>query len=482
MQNTLLAFVLLALLASSLIPIFIERRSKKASGIFTTAVLCALFFIVASAASNGNQSYFIFSAPFLGEASLFADGMSFIFLMSSLGISAAVSGFTMLAEGGAIKRGFFTLFILYVAALSGIFASSNLILLFIFFELMLVASWLMVGLWGGKNRSAVSLKYFLYTEFGALLLLAGILLLGSSIGTFDMLAIRSDPAITSGVYLGVTLISAGVLVKCASFPFHSWLPDTYSEAPYALASVMSFSTMAVGGYVLMRVFQSFIPSVLSDNALTTALAIFGLINILYGGVIAIKQDDMKRLLAYSSISQVGYMFIGIASGSSLGFLGVAIWSLANGLSKSSLFMISGLYRKVLGTDKLSEMGGLSRRMPKTSSVFFASFMSACGIPPFLGFWGELLIFLAFISSSIGAGFDASKLAIGAIAIASSVLTVGYSLWAVRRALFGGLPEAMRNAGDPPLLTMLPLAILASSLVAIGLLPYLITNIFWVFVP
>uniref|UniRef100_A0A7C3EWH3 NADH-quinone oxidoreductase subunit M n=1 Tax=Candidatus Methanomethylicus mesodigestus TaxID=1867258 RepID=A0A7C3EWH3_9CREN len=482
MQNILLPFVLIALLASSLIPTFIERRSKKASSIFTTAVLCALFAIAVSAASSGGQSYFLFSAPFLGEASLFADGMSFIFIISSLGISAAVSGFAVLAEGGAVKRGFFTLFALYVAALLGIFGSSNLILLFIFFELMLVASWLMIGFWGGENRSAVSLKYFLYTEFGALLLLAGILLLGSSIGTFDMLAIGTDPAITSGVYLGVALIFAGVLVKCASFPFHSWLPDTYSEAPYALTAVMSFSTMAVGGYVLIRVFQSFVPSILSDNALTISLAIFGLINILYGGVIAIKQDDLKRLLAYSSISQVGYMFIGIASGSSLGFLGVAIWSLAHGLSKSSLFMISGLYRKKLGTDKLSEMGGLSKKMPMTSSVFFASFMNACGIPPFLGFWGELLIFLAFISSSIGAGFDAFKLAIGVIAIASSVITVGYSLWAVRRSLFGELPEGLHNASDPPVVTILPLAILASSLVAIGFLPYLITSLFWVFVP
>lgn len=482
MQNTLLPFVLLALLTSSLFPIFIERLSQKASSIFTTSILCALFAFSMYAARSGGQSYLIFSAPFLGQASLFADGMSFIFMISSLGISAAVSGFALFAEGGTTRRGFLTLFMLYVAALFGIFSSSNLILLFIFFELMLVVSWLMVGFWGGKNRSAVALKYFLYTEFGALLLLAGILILGSSIGTFDVFAIGSDPPITHGVYLGVALIFAGVLVKCASFPFHSWLPDTYTEAPYTLTAVMSFSTMAVGGYVLMRVFQSFVPSILSDYALTAALGIFGLINILYGGVIAIKQDDLKRLLAYSSISQVGYMFIGIASGSPLGFLGVTIWSLANGLSKSSLFMISGLYRKELGTDKLSEMGGLSRKMPMTSSVFFASFMSACGIPPFLGFWGELLIFLAFIYSSIGAGLDAFKLAIGAIAIVSSVITVGYSLWAVRRSLFGELPESLHNADDPPVITILPLAILASSLVVMGILPYLVTSLFWVFVP
>ncbi len=491
--DTTLPYVMLLLLLGSLVSLVPAGKHQRAAGTFSTALLAVLFGASLPLMLQGGfgHAFPIFEMPFLGSASLFADGMSSILVPATLLIASAVSLFATKdicgteggsAEAAAPKRGFFALLLLYVAGMVGIFESSNLIVFFVFFELMLVSSWLLIGFWGDRKSLAAGMKYFMYTEFGALLLLLGVLVYGTASGSFDLLSMQHAPELTSTIAVAVSLMTVGILVKSAAFPLHSWLPDTYCSAPTAVSAILSYSTVAVGGYSLLRIFQSFAPSILADSSLMLALSVIGLVNIAYGGIIAVRQSDMKRLLAYSSISQVGYMLVGVASTTYLGFLGVIVWALAHGFGKSALFMIAGIYRKCAGSDDLTKLSGLASKMPITSSMLLASFLSLAGIPPLLGFWGEVFIFLGFSYSAVGGAVDYARLAIVALGVILTVISAGYGLWAARRALYGMPNELSEKARDPPASMWAPVLLFVLILCILGIFPSLISNAFWIYVP
>ncbi|MEN3051631.1 MAG: proton-conducting transporter membrane subunit, partial [Candidatus Methanosuratincola petrocarbonis] len=279
--------------------------------------------------------------------------------------------------------------------------------------------------------------------------------------------------------LASAVIIAGVFVKSAVFPAHGWLPDAYAESPPRLAAALSFSTIAIGAYLLLRVFGSFLPGALSDPLVSGALAAFGLFNIMYGGVAAIRQGDLRRVLSYSSISQAGYVLIGVASATQIGFLGVLIWAVAHGFGKSALFLISGEYRRSIGTDSLDKLGGLAGKMPLTSSSLLISFLSLAGIPPTLGFWGEFFILFGFASSLLKAGFDPFRLGVLVVAAAFTVVSAAYGLWAARRILYGEVAPAAQCARDVPSFA-LPLLAMVLALIALGIVPSLLAGAFWIY--
>lgn len=493
LTDTTLPYVILALLLGSFASLVPSGKQQRLAGAFSSALLAALFAVSLPMATQVGFGFAfpLFEMPFLGSASLFADGMSSVLVPATLLIASAVSLFAARdvratggssAESAAPRRGFFSLLLLYVAGMVGLFESSNLVVFFVFFELMLVSSWLLIGFWGDGNSLAAGMKYFMYTEFGALLLLAGVLVYGSATGSFDLLSMQHAPAFTPAIAAAVSLMTVGVLVKSAAFPLHSWLPDTYRSAPTAVSAILSYSTIAVGGYSLLRIFQSFAPSILADGNAMLAISAIGLVNIAYGGIIAIRQSDMKRLLAYSSISQVGYMLIGVASASYIGFLGVVVWALAHGFGKSALFMVAGIFRKYAGSDDLSELSGLASRMPISSSMLLASFLSLAGIPPLLGFWGEVFIFLGYSYSAVGGTIDYARLAVVALGAILTVISAGYGLWAARRALYGLPNELSEKASDPPVLMWVPVLLFVLLLCALGIFPALISNAFWIYAP
>jgi len=489
LSDVSMPIVLLALLLGSLAALVLGGRRQKGAGIFSTVLFAVLFAatIPMLLQTGVGRIFPLFTAQFLGSASLFADGMSSVLVPVTLLLAAAVSLYATRDtcggdQGGAPRRGFFTLLLLYVAGMVGLFESSNLILFFVFFELMLVSSWLLIGFWGSGRSLASGMKYFMYTEFGALLLLLGILAYGGATGSMDLLAMQQAPELTSAVAVAVALMTTGILVKSAAFPLHSWLPDTYCSAPTAASALLSYSTVAVGGYALLRVFQSFAPAILEDGNLMLALSLVGLVNIVYGGIIAMRQSDMKRLLAYSSISQVGYMLIGVASSAYLGFLGVLIWAIAHGFGKSALFMIAGIFRRCAGSDDLSRLSGLAGRMPITSSMLLASFLSLAGIPPLLGFWGEAFIFLGYAYSAVGGAPDYARLAVVATGVVATVISAGYALLAVKRALYGAPNDLAQNAKDPPASLWVPVMLSVLALCVLGIFPSIMTCAFWIYVP
>ncbi|MEN3035738.1 MAG: proton-conducting transporter membrane subunit [Candidatus Methanosuratincola sp.] len=477
-SNPAILYLVAALLASSPVAFMLERLGRRAPAIFSGAFLSISGLVLALSGALGGSFFVIADLPFLGRISLFADGLSSPLLVALLAMAGLVSLSGCLGEAKP-QRGFQALFLLYVAGVAGLFLSANLVLLFAFLELTLIASWLAIGWWGGQGRGRASIKYFVYTELGALMLLAGILMLWGSTGTLDALSAPSGTPASPGAMLGIAFIIAGVFVKSAVFPAHGWLPDAYSESPQRLAAALSFSTIAVGAYLLLRIFGTFLPGVLSDPRVSGVLAAFGLFNILYGGIAAIRQRDLRRVLSYSSISQAGYVLIGVASATYVGFLGVLIWAVAHGFGKSALFLISGEYLGSLGTDSLDDLGGLAGKMPITSSSLLLSFLSLAGIPPTLGFWGEFFILFGFASSLLSAGIDAFRLGVLVLAAASTVVSAAYGLWTARRILYGEATLASEGARDR-ISFALPVIAMVLLLVALGIMPFLITGAFWIY--
>ncbi len=416
-------------------------------------------------------------AQLLGDIILFFDGLSgpVALTIAAVGILACIYSITYmdLRDGWG---GYFSLYLLFNAGMLGAALSMNLAIFFLFLELMLISSWLLIAVWGEEDRWRAALKYFLYTEAGALAILAGIGLAYSNTGTLNILELPSKAAGLSQATLSLitSLMILGLLVKMAIFPLHSWLPDAYVQAPAPVTAIFSAGT-GIGGYAALRVVYTAFPQIAGHGSFMFALLILALVTMIYGGYLALAQNRLKRLLAYSSISQMGYMLLGIASASMIGLAGTVLIYVAHSLSKAALFMISGMLSRTLGTDNLDELGGLAGRMRATSIAFMIGFLSLMGYPPLLGFWGELFIFAGSIYTALHSSIDMPRLALTIIAIIFSLITAGYGLLAVRRSLFGEESEAVRKAGAEPRLMLCPTIASAILLVILGAYPTMLTG-------
>jgi NADH-quinone oxidoreductase subunit M len=364
--------------------------------------------------------------------------------------------------------------------------SVNLAIFFLFFELMLIPSWILIGVWGTGEREKVALKYFLFTEAGAVVMLAGIGGAYMITGSFDLFVIAERAALMPKniLYPIAVLILIGLFVKMAIFPLHNWLPDAHAEAPTPISALLSPAMIGIGGYAAIRILYTSFPTVAFDNNFTFILTLLSVITMAYGGLMAFAQDDIKRLLAYSSISQMGYMLFGIASASIIGLTGSLIIYVSHGLSKAALFMISGVFMHNLKTRRISELGGLAPKMPLTAISTLVSFLGLAGVPPLIGFWGEFFIFSGAVYSSFNPT-DYLKLATVVVGILVSILTAGYGLWTVRRIFYGELNEKYKDVKDPewemliPIVTMIVLAIIFGIYPAplTSILSHIIKNLF-----
>ena len=416
-------------------------------------------------------------AQLLGDIILFFDGLSgpVALTIASVGLLACIYSIAYmdLRDGWG---GYFSLYLLFNAGMLGAVLSMNLAIFFLFLELILISSWPLIAIWGEKDRWRAALKYFLYTEAGALAILAGIGLTYSNMGTLNILELSSRAAGLSPVILSLiaSLMILGLFVKMAIFPFHSWLPDAHPAAPTPVSAILPL-VIGIGGYGVLRVIYTAFPQMIEQRGFMLTLLILAIVTMIYGGYLALAQNRLKRFLAYSSISQMGYMLLGIASASVIGLAGAVLMYVAHSFSKAALFMISGVLSKVLGTDNLDELGGLAGRMRATSIALMIGFLSLMGYPPLLGFWGELFIFAGSIYTALRSSIDMLRLTLTIIAIVFSLITAGYGLWAVKRSLFGEESEAVRRAGAEPRLMLSPVIASAILLVILGVYPTMLTS-------
>ena len=468
----------------SIIILLLGKRLRDKNGVLTFIPLLyitiILLYINVRLSSWNKLIAEYYWIPSLGNFILAADGLSapIALVIAFLGTVISLYSIYYMKNAERLEL-YFSLYLLYVSGMIGTVLSINLVAFFIFFEFMLIPSWILVGVWGTGKKEVIALKYFLFTEIGALSLLTGIVLIYSRIGSLNMFEIAR---LSSGMDISVILLVLipmliGFFIKMAIVPLHSWLPDTHADAPTPISALLSPAMIGIGGYASIRIIYSAFPQVLHIYEFTISLSILALITMIYGGLMTIAQSDIKRFLAYSSISQMGYMLLGISSLSNTGIVGSLLLYISHGLAKSVLFMITGIIMHEIHTRKISDLSGLASTFPLTTTTAIISFLSLAGVPPMIGFWGEIFIFAGSMCSAFSNNIDIIRVIITSIGIISSVLTAGYGLWMIKRAFYGEPNKLVKKAKEPVFQAVL-LLILTLFEVLMGLYPTpIIVNFF-----
>jgi len=361
------------------------------------------------------------------------------------------------------KERFYTLFLLMLAGMNGVLITGDMFNLFVFLEIAAIASYALVGFGIEHEELEASFKYMVMGEVASLFILLGIALLYSLTSTLNMADMGQVLAARHGSSKLVLFVSAlflmGFGVKAAIMPFHAWLPDAHPSAPAPISAMLSGLLIKVlGVYALMRIFFNVL-GMTSD--MSSILMVLGAISMVGGVFLAIGQWDLKRLLAYHSISQVGYIVLAIGLGTPLGIVAGLFHLFNHSIFKSLLFLNSGAIEYCTGTRDLQKMGGLARKMPATSATSLVASMSISGIPPFNGFWSKLLIIIATV--------QAGKYGYAFWAVLASVMTLASFTKVMRYAFFGSPRAALRSIREAPLAMTAPMVVLALLCTGAGVL-------------
>jgi len=369
------------------------------------------------------------------------------------------------------KWKFYTLFLLMVGGMNGVVITGDMFNLFVFLEIAAVASYALVAFGTERHELEAAFKYAVMSTFGALFILLGIAFLYSYTSTLnmaDMANILAQKGKSNVTLMVSVLFLAGFGLKAALVPFHAWLPDAHPSAPAPISAMLSGVLIkSLGIYALCRIFYNIIGI---TPAMSSILMFLGALSMVVGGLLAIRQWDFKRLLAYSSISQIGYIVLGIGLGTPLGILGGLFHLFNHSVFKSLLFLNSGAVEYATGTRDLQKMGGLASRMPVTSTTNLVACMSITGIPPFNGFWSKLLIIIAAV--------QAERFGYAFWAVSISILTLAMYMKVMKYAFFGNLRQNLSKIKEAPLFMKLSMGALAFICLAGGLL--LITGVNEVF--
>ena len=375
------------------------------------------------------------------------DGISILLIV----LTTLLTSISILCSYKAVeereKEYYISLLILETGML-GVFVSLDLFLFYIFWEVMLVPMYFLIGIWGGPRKLYAAIKFFLYTLVGSVLLLLGFLALyflnanpayGSGELTFNLLELyKMAPRLPADYQLWIFLaLFVGFAIKVPMFPFHTWLPDAHVEAPTAGSVILAGVLLKMGTYGFVRFNLPLVPQ--ASETMIPFMALLAIIGIIYGALVAMAQKDVKKLVAYSSVSHLGFVMLGIFALNSQGLVGALLQNLNHGLSTGALFLIVGIIYERRHTRMIADYGGLSKVVPIFTVIFAITMFSSIGLPGLNGFIGEFLILVgAFQVSKVYAGF----------AVAGIVLGAAYMLWLFQRMMFGDLdkPEN-RNLTD-----------------------------------
>ncbi|MFB0543765.1 MAG: proton-conducting transporter membrane subunit [Candidatus Bathyarchaeia archaeon] len=340
--------------------------------------------------------------------------------------------------------------------------------------MMLVPSWALINNYGTGEKERIGMMYFLWTHVGAVILLSGILSSYWYTGSFEISSLGDLPSLAGSTMTSwiAFAILIGFFVKMAVFGLHIWLPYAHAEAPTPISALLSPAMIGIGAYASARLVVIPMNAVFSSS-FSLVFSIWALVTMVYGGLMALAQDDVKRFLAYSSVSQMGYIFLGLSSATAFGVAGAMFHYVSHGLGKCILFLVAGMLITQAETRSIKEMGGLADRMPLTATLCLLGFFSIAGVPPTIGFMSKWIIFSGVFTASLERSVE--MLAIAVASIIMTVITVGYALWTVRRIFFGPLPEHLEEVKEAPPIMTVPLLILAVASVILGIYPKLVTD-------
>ena len=364
---------------------------------------------------------------------------------------------------------YFALYLTFAMGMFGTVLATNLIQFYVFFELMLVPSFFLVAFYGYGARRRIALMFFFWTHVGAVVLLLGLLAMGFFAGGFDFDTIRANASQIPVQWMSIIVFAlvVGLGVKLAAFLLHIWLPYAHAEAPTPISALLSPAMIGIGAYGLLRLWLELLTGSYAEYSLYINL--WGLATIIYGGAMALMQDDIKRLLAYSSISQMGYILFGLGSESTLGITGATMVYVTHGLGKAILFMMAGSIILQTGTRSMSKLGGLAGKMPYTAVITMIGALTIIGIPPTSGFMAEWILFNGVLQTGV-THWDSLRVAAFAVGILATVLSSAYILWMYKRVFFGKIPKEYVDVRDSGRYITVTMAVLAAITLIIGVYP------------
>ena len=481
MQAHILSIILFTPLVGAFVLLFVPKENKDAirwianlfalAGLVVSVPLVPMFW---SQLQTAERFKFIEGAannwiPSIGAGYVIGiDGISFLLIMLTtlLGWISILSSWTAIEN--RVKE-YYVWFLILQTGMLGVFMALDFFLFFVFWEAMLVPMYLLIGIWGGPRKLYAAIKFFLYTLAGSVLMLLGILFLYfhhhslTGIYTFSITALyETAPKIYSDPNYGPTIATLlffafffAFAIKVPMFPFHTWLPDAHVEAPTAGSVILAGVLLKMGTYGFIRFSLPFFPDVLTHTKVRGWMIALSIIAIIYGALVSLMQKDMKKLVAYSSVSHLGFCTLGIFALNSAGLSGSVLQQINHGISTGALFLIVGILYERRHTREISEYGGISNVMPVYATITMIMFLSSMGLPLLNGFVGEFTILQ---------GTFMENWRWGAWAVPGVVLAAAYLLWLYQRVFFGTVTnpknEKLHDLTPREVLTFVPLLIMA----------------------
>ncbi|MCH8920776.1 MAG: NADH-quinone oxidoreductase subunit M, partial [Chloroflexi bacterium] len=336
-------------------------------------------------------------------------------------------------------REYFAWILVLETSLLGVFSALDFVLFFIFWEIEVIPMFFLISIWGSGNKLYSAWKYVLYTLLGSSFMLVGILALGFTAGTFDIRELGQLGEIKGAILPAWTMFLLLIIafgIKLPVVPFHTWLPDAHTDAPTAVSVILAGVLLKMGGYGILRLCFSIMPDVARDASVW--LAGFAAVSIIYGALVTLMQTDLKRLIAYSSVSHMGYVLLGASALGTVGLAGAAMQMFTHGLITGLLFVLVGMIYDRTHTRNIGDLSGMAHRMPFIATMMVIAGLASLGLPSLAGFVSEVTVFLGT--------FDKHEFftIVGVIGIA---LTAGYILWMIQRVFWGELSERWKEIGD-----------------------------------
>ncbi len=435
----------------------------------------------------GMQEAFNIKVPWIAQFNIFyslgVDGIALpmILLTGLLFVICILSSWTVTKS----LKAYFALMLMLQSTVFGVFMAMDFFLFYVYWEVMLIPMFFLIGVWGGDNREYAAVKFFLYTFLGSILMLVGMVALyyatGQSTDSFNLLALAGGKFSDLTVSIFGTVISFEKLffvfmfiafaVKVPVFPFHTWLPHAHVQAPTAISVILAGVLLKMGTYGFLRIAFPIFPSAAVYFA--DAIAWLGLINIVYGAFCAMAQSDVKKLVAYSSVSHMGYVMVGLAAMTTEGMNGAVLQMFNHGTSAAMLFLMVGIlyershHRWIVRPDGSKGFGGLYTQMPLFSIIFIISMFAAMGLPGLSGFISEALIFL---------GIYQKYTTITVLALFGLLIGAAYLLWMFKRMFFGAVIEECKGYTDMNGREILFMAPLCIAVILFGIWPTPILDI------
>ena len=481
--SLIVPLIILIPLIGAIVTMFLSGSKGRYAWIVATAVaavdlaLCVFMMFVGDYAAGDYdfESSWIDTAGLKMNLIFKVDGLSILMLFLTAFLEVIVMVFSYKERDQPGK--FFTLLLLIEVGLMGVYTAADYFLFYIMWEITLIPMYFLISWYGGPRRHYSAIKFFIYTHVASLVMLIGIFALafqaaaiaGGAVA-FSFEAIKAVAAGFDLVFQVVVfgLLFFGFLVKMPAVPFHTWLPDAHTEAPTAGSVLLAGVMLKMGSYGIIRINLEVLP----EGAVEWQwiMIIMGILAAVYGAYACIAQRDLKKMVAYSSISHMGLVMMAMGFLSDIGIQFAVFQMFAHGLISAMLFMVCGWLGHSVGTREIPLLGGLATKLPKLAGMMMFCFMASLGLPGLIGFWGEFGIIFGFYEFLV----DENMIYLLVFSLLSLLLTAGYYLWAMQRTLFGDLTDKidLSHAHDFNRVEMICLGVLVIAIAAYGLWPNL----------